>query len=256
VKLSPVLAAVLLTPALTAADYQSWAGAGFENARVREVEQREIYPKGSASFSSRLALTLILFDKTNWTEARALRQLRKAAAILKPCEIELEGVRLARVRGPGGRHDLDFTAKYEGSDMPADVVEWSSLAPPTAPWPLVFFLGRMEGDPALARSYRRGDVEVAELPQFPYMNTAWIAFRAHWQERKDEGYSSLAHELGHILCECGHVAGDELHLLNPHRNRLASRVLPSHCERMRMSPLIKNFGPKQEAVESLQSVDK
>lgn len=232
------LSVLVLAAATSAADYQPWQDAEFENARIRAVSPEEIYPDGAPDFESRLPLTLVLLDKTNWTDARALRQLRRSAAVFAPCEIQFENVRLARVRGPDGRHDLDFETKYEGSRMPADVIEWSARVPASAPWPLVFFVGRMEGDRALARSYRRGDVPAEDLPRYPYMNTAWMAFRAHWQERKDDGYSSLAHELAHILCECGHVEGDEPHLLDPYRNRLGSKVLPDTCKRMQSSPLL------------------
>lgn len=255
-RLIGAIAIIALSGSLDAADYQPWQDARFENARVRDVAPQEIYPDGAPDLSSSLALSLIVFDKTNWTEARALRQLRRAAAIFEPCEIGFLGVRLARVRGPDGRHDLEFETKYEGSPMPADVVEWSALAPSSTPWPLVFFLGRMNGDRALARSYRRGDVSIEDLPKYPYMNTAWLAFRAHWQERKDDGYSSLAHELAHLLCECGHVEGDEPHLLDPHRNRLGSTVLPSHCELMRNSSLLQKNRPGSNSSNPTQVITK
>ena len=227
-----------LLPAASAAEYENWTGARFEKARVRRVEPAEIYPEGAPGFEASLAMTLVALDKSNWTEARVLRQARKSAQILAACEIELRDVRLARVRGPRGRDDVDLETMYEGSEMPADVVDWSARVPASNPWPVVFFVGRLLGDKAVARAYRRGAVEPEDLPRYPYMNTAWIAYRAHWTERRDARYSSLAHELAHILCECGHEEGDEPHLLEGHRNQLSSRILDKHCGRMRASSLL------------------
>ena len=69
--------------------------------------------------------------------------------------------------------------------------------------------------------------------EHPYLNTIWISYRAHWMDRPDEMYSPLAHELGHLLCECGHTGGEHRHLLHEKRNFLGADVLPEHCSAFR-----------------------
>jgi hypothetical protein len=234
-----LIAACLATVALALAQsYRPWPEANFGDARVRSVEPREIYPQGVPEHDAELPLTVVLLDKTNWTEARAVRQLSKTATIFAPCGIVLDDVQLARGRGPDGRHDIDMSALYPGADLPADVVEFSAGVPPTAPWPRVFLVGRLLSDTVLARSYQQGAVGDDESRRFPYMNTAWISYRAHWEERAEAEYSSLAHELAHVLCRCGHTGGDRRHLLHEKRNFLGAAVLEEDCRKMRLSPLL------------------
>jgi hypothetical protein len=112
------------------------------------------------------------------------------------------------------------------------------LLPREARWPVAFFAGRLVGDEAIARSYGRGEIEPGREPDFPYMSTAWFAYKTHWIERRDEEYSSLAHELAHLLCNCGHVRSKEPHLMNTYRNMLSSHILPEHCGLILESPLL------------------
>ncbi len=234
-----LIAACVATAALALAQtYRPWPEAGFTDGRVRTVELPEIYPKGVPKHQAELPLTIVLLDKTNWTEARALRQLRRTAAIFAPCGIVLGDVQLARGRGPDGRHDIDMSSLYPGADLPADVVDFSARVPPAAPWPRAFLVGRLVGDTVLARSYQQGTVSDQESRRFPYMNTAWVSFQAHWEERAEKEYSSLAHELAHILCRCGHTGGDRRHLLHEKRNFLGAAVLEEDCRKMRLSPLL------------------
>ena len=235
-----LIGALVGTAALAfAQSYLPWPRADFTEARVRGVEPPEIYPKGVPEHRSELPLTVVLLDKTNWTEARALRELRKTAAIFAPCGIALGEVQLARGRGPEGRHDIDMGTLYPGADMPADVVDLAARVPADAAWPRVFLVGRLLGDTALARSYQQGEVRDEESRRFPYMNTAWIAYRAHWDERAEREYSSLAHELAHVLCRCGHTGGESRHLLHQNRNFLGAAVLEEDCRKMQLSPLLK-----------------
>jgi hypothetical protein len=235
-----LVAACVATAALAMAQsYRPWPETDFGDARVRTVESREIYPADVPEHLYELPLTVVLFDKTNWTEARALRQLRKTATIFAPCGIVLGAVQLARGRGPNGRHDIDMSELYPGADMPADVVDFSARVAPDAVWPRVFLVGRMLGDTVLARSYQQGAVADEDSHRFPYMNTAWIAYRAHWDERAEKEYSSVAHELAHVLCRCGHTGGDRRHLLHEKRNFLGAAVLEDDCRKMQLSPLLK-----------------
>ena len=233
------IAACLATTALAwGQTYRPWSEANFTDAFVRTVEPPEIYPDGVPEHQGELPLTVVLLEKTNWTEARALRQLRRTAAIFAPCGIALGDVQLARGRGPDGRHDVDMSALYPGADLPADVVDFARRAAPDAAWPRIFLVGRLLGDTVLARSYQQGAVANEDSRLFPYMNTAWIAYRAHWDEAAGKEYSSLAHELAHVLCQCGHTGGDRRHLLHEKRNFLGAEVLEEDCIKMRLSPLL------------------
>ena len=187
-----------------------------------------------SDFPVQLPLTVVIARGSNWTRARALRQIRKTAAALAGCEIALGPVTLLRARLPTGKHDIDMAMEPGRSQIPKDVREIAGRVPKAAEWPVAFLVGRLSGDGAVARSYRRAPgVSTAQQREHPYLNTIWISYRAHWMDRPDEMYSPLAHELGHLLCECGHTGGEHRHLLHEKRNFLGADVLPEHCSALR-----------------------
>ena len=187
---------------------------------------------------ARLPLTLVILRGSNWTEKRVLRHVARTGQAFAACGVGLGPVTLVEAKTPDGSHDLRMDHIDPEAGAPRDVVRIAELLPKDIRWPVAFFVGRLHEDDALARSYGRGAVDPGREPDFPYMNTAWFAYKTHWIERRDESYSSLAHELTHLLCECGHVESDEPHMLNTHRNMLSSRILPAHCERLLESPLL------------------
>ena len=187
---------------------------------------------------ARLPLTLVMLRGSNWSEKRIVSHVRRTAGAFAACGVGLGPVTLVKAKAPDGRHDLDMTDVHPQAGVPRDVFRIAHMLPASAGWPVVFFAGKLIGDDALARSYGLGEVRPGRERDFPYMSSAWIAYKTHWIEREDEEYSSLAHELAHLLCECGHVSADEPHLMHTHRNRLSSRILPEHCDAIRASPLL------------------
>lgn len=229
------LPALLLLAVAPAAFPQSFGG--FADAEVRQLAAGEL-PEPDET-RARLPLTAVILRGSNWSEARAMRHLRRTASTFAACGVALEPVTLVRAKTPDGRHDLEMTPQHPRAGTPEDVYRIAGLLPSSARWPVAFFVGRLRGDPALARSYGKGEVAPGQEKLYPYMNTAWMAYKAHWIERRDEDYSSLAHELMHLLCECGHIPGETPHLMHVYRNMLSSRILPEQCESVLESPLLK-----------------
>ncbi len=222
--------------ALTAgARFEPWPHSGFAQAESRLVAMDEIYPKADRPAAFSLNLTVLFARRTPWSEARALRQIGKTAQIFRACEIGLQRVRLVRLRLPKPLRTIDATAVDRASGAPRGVRILAERLPPGSDYPAAFLIGGIRGEASLARSYR---AQGPSAPSAPYLNTAWIAYRAHWIARQDELYSPLAHELAHLLCACGHQRTAERHLLHSARNFLSSRVLPQHCARFQASPLV------------------
>jgi hypothetical protein len=226
--------------------FLAWPETGFKRAETRMVEPFEIYPEGAPGYRDRLALTLVYLEGTSWTQARVLRHVRKTARILSPCAIELDRVRLVKAEVSKDLRRIDTSDVVAASDIPRDVQQLSSMLPASADWPALFFVDRfvVEED-ALARSYQQGEVPFEEIKKYPYMNTAWISYKTHWIERAEDGYSTVAHELAHLLCRCGHEDGSERHLLHEFRNFLGTRVLPQHCNQFLQSPIVRHIDLSQ-----------
>ena len=215
--------------------FEGWTEAGFPGAESRMLQAREIYPRGRPDLSYWLGATVLYMRGTPWTEARALRQIRRTASIFKACGIVLRGVRLARLRVPHGARRIAAAAPDPRSGVPPQAASLAAMLPTEATYPVAFLIGRVDGSKSLAVSYRAHEPDGS---QAPYFNTAWIGYQAHWLPRRDDTYSPLAHEFAHLLCRCGHVRTEQRHLLHNARNFLSSDVLPKHCELFRSSPLV------------------
>lgn len=222
-------------PASAASRFAEWAGSDLPGAEYRPLGRDEIYPQGPPTLSKRLNATVVYGRETAWTEARALRQVRRTAAILASCGIEFGGVDLVRLRLEPSQRRLDASAADAASGVPTAVAELAARIPRGAHYPVAFLIGRVTGTESLAISYRAVD---DSGPPEPYFDTAWIGYRAHWLPRRDDAYSALAHEFGHLLCRCGHTASATSHLLHTARNFLSSEVLPVHCNAFVASPLV------------------
>ena len=230
------------------ASERDWSARGFEQVEIRTIEADEMGTEAGRAIDLRLPLSLVRLAGSNWTHERVMRHVRRTAGIFAACGIGLGPVQVIEARAPNGRHDLTMTTEA-GLPAPRDVMDLAAMVPPNALRPPVFFVGRLHEDEALARSYRRGELSALESKQYPYLDTAWVAFKTHWIERKDEGYSTVAHELAHLLCECGHTETKQRNLLNRYRNFLSADILPETCEAMRGSPLLERAERYSGAVE-------
>ena len=240
------LAALALVGAVLGAQTPSdWETGGFRQVEAQRIGRTSLYPDGEPTgLTHELDLTAVVLRGSNWNANRAVGHLRRTAGIFGRCGVALGSVTLVEAESPAGKPHVDFTAPVPGTDLPQAVHDLAAAVPDGAAWPVVFFAGRLDGIEDLARSFQRGDVPAADLPRYPYMNTAWMAYKAHWIERREEEYSTLAHEVGHLLCECGHTRGSERHLLHEFRNFLGANVLPEHCVAFLESPLVRPRGAR------------
>lgn len=215
--------------------FAPWAESGFGSAEARQLTERELYPKGRPSLPYSLDATVAFDRRTPWTQARAIRQLRKTAAIFATCGVDIRDVTLVRLALPPEDRRIDTALTDPVTGVPPTVARLAARLPAAAAYPAAFLIGRVAGTASLAVSYRpriEGDATA------PYFNTAWIAYQSHWLPRRDDSYSPLAHELAHLLCRCGHTETAQLHLLHSARNFLSSAVLPDDCKRIQDSPLL------------------
>lgn len=212
-----------------------WTDSGFSRAEHRMLRQDEIYPRGVPELPHRLDATVLYARQTPWSQARALRQIRRTADILSQCDIAFGQVRLARLFLDARHRRLNAVEVDAETRVPETVAELATMLPPVTAYPVAFLIGRVDGTKSLAVSYRALD---ERGPSAPYFDTAWISYPAHWLPRHDKGYSALAHEFAHLLCRCGHSFSANRHLLHRSRNFLSSEVLPEHCELFKSSSLV------------------
>ena len=231
------LAALLASgePSRSQGRFAPWHESGFGAAEARQLTERELYPAGRPGLPYSLDATVLFDRRSPWTQARAIRQLRKTAAILAPCGVAIGNVTLARLSLPARDRRIDTAMADLRTGVPPTVARLAARLPAAAAYPAAFLVGRVAGTASLAVSYRARLLGNASAP---YFNTAWIAYQSHWLPRRDDRYSPLAHELAHLLCRCGHTETARGHLLHSARNFLSAAVLPDDCKRIRRSSLL------------------
>ena len=227
--------AVCAAPARGAAPFAPWSESGFASAEQRVLGDREIYAAGRPGLPFRVDATVLFARRTSWTQARAIRQVRRTASILGSCGIAFGRVRLVRLTLDPSHRRIDASRTDPATGVPGVVAELAGRLPPGTDYPAAFLVGRIDGLESLAVSYRAPEGTEASAA---YLDTAWISYPAHWRQRADDRYSVLAHEFAHLLCRCGHTPSATRHLLHESRNFLSSTVLDEHCERFRSSPLV------------------
>lgn len=215
--------------------FAPWAESGFGSAEARRLTERDLYPKGRPSLPFSLDATVAFDQRTPWSRARAIRQLRKTAAIFEACGVAIRDVTLVRLALPPRDRRIDTALTDPVTGVPPTVARLAAQLPADAAYPVAFLIGRVAGTASLAVSYRP---RIVSETSAPYFNTAWISYQSHWLPRRDQSYSPLAHELAHLLCRCGHTKTVHRHLLHSARNFLSSVVLPDDCKRIQDSPLL------------------
>jgi len=230
-----VAAVCVLLASICGAQAPANRDGGFTEINLSQIRESEIYPNLDRPTKYTLNATVLFARRTPWSRTRALRQIRKTSEIFRACEIGLGRIHIGRLNLSKELLTVNVENIETDTGVPRNVRILSELLDPEIDYPVVFLIGRVDGDQSLARSYRTDDVVEGRIP---YLDTAWIAYKAHWIPRKDDLYPPLAHEFAHLLCRCGHERTDGRHLLHSARNFLSSRVLPEHCGRMRRSPLV------------------
>ena len=234
-----LVAGLALVPVAWSGDvatgFVPWKASGFPLAEHRMLDASELYPRERPQMPYRLDATVLFVRETPWTQARAVRQIRLTAGILRACGIALGMVRLVRLSLAPDRRRIHTVASDPDTGVPPVVSELAAMLPQDAARPAGFLIGRVEGTKSLAVSYRALD---EEGPRAPYFDTAWISYPAHWLPRRDDRYSPLAHEFAHLLCRCGHMRSAKRHLLHKSRNFLSADVLPEHCKQFQSSPMV------------------
>ncbi len=149
----------------------------------RALGAAEIYPDGAPAASRwTLAPTLVILERSRWTDEQVVAALREAAAILTQCGVRVAAATLHRVDGAERFADFSTAAGRE-------LARALPFARPT----LYFVRETRQPVPFEAEAIGRGNS--ATRPELAY--TVWLI-----ESVRDPGVA-LAHELAHVLMDSG-----------------------------------------------------
>jgi hypothetical protein len=204
---------------------QVWIDAGFKDAKISKLDASHIYPSQSphAQFTHKVSLTLILLKKSGWSKERVIAQVKRAAEVYRQCGIKFSEIELVESSSPTGKVDVGYG---EGEDR-----DLASKTPHIYS-PRIFFI-RSNDEGQVAYSWHSLQLR----PSDPRYNTAWLADEVDksYKQLHDSSYNVTAHEIGHILCGCDHISGDEKNLMGGSLEKLNDRLKKEQCDEFKKS---------------------
>jgi hypothetical protein len=191
-------------------------GVIFSNVKVENVA---IYPESKIEEELYYSLDLNLFLNTynnRWTSEYIVFELKKTASILKKCGIKLTNIKLYTMNSVDIENSN--TDSYGGISR--------IIGKPT-----VFFIPN--GDHKFVGA---AYTEKYHKDQLDLVNTAWIVEAAYIPD--ENNYSTIAHELFHLLTNQGHNQENVRNILSSSTDYLGSDVDPAQCDAAQRSPLV------------------
>lgn len=226
-------------------DNSEWEGSGFTN-----VENFEYSPEYNRNqhFTHEFDLNTIVLKDSNWDPEKARKQIDRAARVFEQCGIKINKVKMTFANSPTG--DANFPRSSEGgSSMEQNAlrrrVDQFAAASPIQERPVVVFaentgnnFGYAQFSSTFANNQRDLNDPRFDSSQSPSLNYTFISGNARMG---NNWYSTVAHEVAHLLCQCGH-SDNETNLLNTQARILSGdreRLSQSQCDVMKRSPMLR-----------------
>ena len=239
----------------------AWENAGFSNPEFMTVATKA--DDFSKKYTHELTMSLVMFRykseivetvdvvdmsqdeiKTikmdlkisGWTPEILKNSMRRVAEIYSQCGIKIDHVKLVVVDAPDQLVNVDSFEK-----MVSKI--------PVTPRPTLFFTReRLEND-AAGHAYT---MDKENLFGSVTVNTAWIAGIVNTAyhknlhiEQKQEGYSTVAHELAHLLANSEHINSDDgMNLLGGSPEQQNSHIRREQCDAMKTHPSVHEIKSK------------
>ena len=171
---------------------------------------------------------MVLLRNSGWSEEQIKLRLNRVAEIYSQCGIKVASAKLVTVDAPNGWIDVDYSIEQRDLKI--------ATMTPTTDKPILYYVrSNKEGQTAYAWNQSK------QRPP-PLTNTAWMTTElntAEYKKWRDPVYNEDAHELGHILGNCGHNTDGSKNFLAGDVALLNDKIQPKQCESMKKNTLVK-----------------
>lgn len=172
--------------------------------------------------------TAVYLRGSGWEPSMIKEELEKTQRIFDQCGIKLDPVKVVEMEPLDGRQDID--QQYDLELVTALGIQDR---------PLVFFLR------SVGIFLSHGEDFAPGSPMKSLTNTSWLGLDLRspgYKAMRDPSYSPVAHEIAHVLCDCGHVEPGQRNLLAGDASFVNDRLTPQQCEDFKKSPLVRSLG--------------
>ena len=221
----------------------------FISFKLQASENKELsfYKTSSNVFTHEFDTNLVFFKNGAWYKDEVLANMEEAAETYAQCGIKINIKNIKEVN-----HSADIYFDLEGYTDPDDIRPENSalnLANTFADPEVVtiYFMRNFTEEYNRISATAVPPIRVQYPDQKPVLNTIWMSFQVEYGRRftqeegaQPNGYSVLAHELGHILANTNHV--DDMgvfNLMHSVSSHLSADITSEQCDQMKKSPLIK-----------------
>lgn len=176
------------------------------------------------NYTHKFSPQFIYLDETDWNEENVRAEVTKVQKIYDQCNILIEPLIITKVTPIN--HQTDMLGIY-----PLELVQFLNISHR----PLVFFMQSATPSRANADDF----AENSPMKDLTY--TAWIGadiMTTEYKMYRDPNYNTVAHELAHLLCNCGHKPPGEKNLLAGLVEDVNGFISPSQCETFQNSSLV------------------
>lgn len=171
---------------------------------------------------------------SGWSKEVTVKSMVRVAEIYSQCGIKIDNVKLVIVDAP---KDLTNVETYR---------QMLARAPQIS-HPAVFLTRERLEEDAAGHAYRYAMTDVNDVAR----DTAWVAGLVntdYHKKLKQEGFSTLAHELAHLVADAEHIDYENgMNLLGPSSEQQNSEIWPSQCEEMKKHPSVKEISTRNPA---------
>ncbi len=167
-------------------------------------------------------LDLIVLKNGAWGPETVYPHVERAQRIFARCGIRFAPVKIDYAEAPGFARRPPFDQELAEAVMPGHAK------------PALFFF-----DGAGSEAY--GEDFSDSSPRKILEYTGWIASQINtpdYVKARHPAYDTVAHEIAHMLCNCGHTSPGLPNLLSGQAEFVNDEVTPQQCEQFRASPLV------------------
>lgn len=220
------------------AEERLWESRGLTEVSILNFTTEEIgQVLPSSSWTHKFDLHFVLLKNSSWNIAQVIGHLRQVVLTFAQCKVKVDRVKIVSAFAPGAHVIADYGS--HGIDL------MMAKSVPSSHRPLLFLVeGTDEFYP-----FKRPDRPSANASYAYYartdfkderLNTAWISSYVNKKPpmRFSSHYNSVAHELGHLLLNFGHVEEREPNLMSAYVDWGDMHLTKAQCEELYASPMI------------------
>ena len=210
----------------------TWEGAGFTNAEIKTIDIPTPTKPRAVVYTHEFDLSVVMLRDAGWNELMVRNSLARTSEIYSQCGIRIGKVKLVTVSSPNEKRGLTFSEEAS-SDVEMSI--------PDLKKPIIFLVSWISNTNHAAFAKNR-----TKLLNEKQYDTVWVSSYINSKDYKAlrrKEYSTVAHELAHVLGNTGHVTKGHANILREGEvgGLAGDKITKEQCELFKKYPMMKKL---------------